>query len=297
MSSTLTSLQVRRSQAAPVWLCSLNCWSLDAPLVAGCWSACLIQAVTDGPSPSVWLSQFVLLLVVWLIYAADRLWDGRRVDVGRAVTERHRFARRCAAWLWRTWYAVAGLAVGLIAFGVPRPVCWAGWGLAMPVIAYLAVVHLRPDWPIPKEAIVGGLFAAGCALPAFAVAIPERLLCPVILLAALSVLNCLLVAWGQLESDRQQRFPSLMRRTGRWTPYLPACGLLLSVIAVACWGWAALPAGLTLASLFAGAGLGYLALRMQRSAAEQRAALCLWADVALGVPAAAVWLWGEVWLS
>jgi hypothetical protein len=146
----------------PWWLWP-NVLALDAPAVAVTWQ--LFLASRAGVAVPL-ASAAVLALVVWGIYLADRGLDAR---AGAAAAERHRAAGRHPI----VWAAVAaaalgaGLAVALVA--LPRAQLRAGAAVAAATAVYLAAVHLIRARGChvrgAKEVAVGGVFAAGVAIP------------------------------------------------------------------------------------------------------------------------------------
>lgn len=104
----------------------------------------------------------LLVLAVWLIYAADRVFDAR----GGSKLPRHEFYRRH----WRTvlpvWTAVFALAAWLAWTRLPAPLLQRGAFIAVAVAVYFTVVHaVRSAWP--KELAVAILFAVGASVAAW----------------------------------------------------------------------------------------------------------------------------------
>lgn len=175
--------------------------SFDAPTVALVWS--LAFAWICRARIPVWILA-VLGMTVWVIYVADRLLDARRAlkanDLAR-LRERHFFH-------WRHRHILAPAAVAaavsatLIVFSRMSAAIFAKDSVvALAALVYMRGVHLpslarqsRPTWlsrVLTKECLVGILFAAGCALPAWnRAASPAVPLISVAIFAALAWLDC-----------------------------------------------------------------------------------------------------------
>jgi hypothetical protein len=205
--------------AAPWWLW-WNVLSLDAPMVAVAWA--LVFARSAGVAvPSAEL--VTLGLVVWLIYTVDRLLDGRPGAAvvpefgnpgafGSPLRQRHVFHRVHAR-------SVACVAAGVSVFAaivVLREVDELVLRLAVPLglilVFYMAWVHLgrgRLLPRLPKEVAVGGIFAAGVALPVWS-RLETRsweFLLLVALFAAVCMLNCVAIEeWEHLRWRRDRDF-------------------------------------------------------------------------------------------
>ncbi|TWU26927.1 hypothetical protein Pla52o_07830 [Novipirellula galeiformis] len=203
-----------------------NILSLDAPLVAIGWQWLIVvafpnpaSATADVPAnhasvmpASIPSGSFphapavVLFITVWLIYMADRLMDCRRMDFSQKAPLRHRFAKRWSKLLWPLWGAML-ITGGLVAIlYVHRELLAAGAILLVFVLAYSGAVHFCQSLrnALPKEFIVGSLFAIGVSLPVLTSHLTLSLVIAIGVLAALFVLNCLCVAKAQRASDRQQ---------------------------------------------------------------------------------------------
>lgn len=148
----------------PVWLLP-HVFSLDAPVVAAVWQR-FLGAAFGLSVPSA--ATIALVAVVWCIYLLDRLWDTRGPT--HPHTDRHRFAAAHPR-LLSVLAAAAFLAgLGSVAFLTVRTIV-IGLGVAAAVGVYLFAVHgLRSragsrGW---KELLVGGVFAAGVAVPLLA---------------------------------------------------------------------------------------------------------------------------------
>ncbi|EMI18285.1 putative membrane protein [Rhodopirellula maiorica SM1] len=214
-----------------------NMLSLDAPLVAIGWQW-LLRSGFDNPSPPnipassqpmLTMSSGVLFITVWLIYMADRLLDCRRMDFSREATLRHRFAKRWSSILWPLWGVMLATG-GLTAFTyLHRELLIGGCILLGFVTLYAAAVHrVQPrQQRLPKEFIVGSLFAFGVSLPVVTARVTFSLGITTGLLAALFVLNCLCVATAQRPSDRQQGMDSAVLMYPPLSTHLPwlAAGL------------------------------------------------------------------------
>jgi hypothetical protein len=226
--------------AAPWWLW-WNVLSLDAPMVAVAWA--LVFAKSAGVAlPGAEVA--ALGLVVWLIYTVDRLLDGRwaaREDAGAfgsPLRQRHYFHRIYAR-------AIACVAMGVAAFTAVLVLTQIGGQvlkLAVPVglvlVLYMAWVHLgrgRILAQMSKELAVGGVFAAGVALPAWSRLGPRRWEFFVLaaLFAAVCTLNCVAIEeWERVRGREQDR-----RRagaagfgSGRFAVALAVCATLMAPV-------------------------------------------------------------------
>ncbi len=194
--------------ARPPWWLYANLCSLDAPVVAVVWLWAFSNAFD---SPVAFPVYTVLFLAVWSIYIFDRLIDGLRQNDWQAATRRHIFARqhqRIFILLLTVMLPVA--AVATLTF-LPRDLIVAGSILAVLVWLYFtAFVRLFPRLkPLrAKEFACGLVFACGVALGVDAIrhgvfVHPTEALPPVLLFAAVCVLNCLLISAREQHSDRK----------------------------------------------------------------------------------------------
>jgi hypothetical protein len=149
------------NERIPVWLLP-HVLALDAPVVAAVWQRFL--GVAYGITVPV-AATVSLVAVVWCIYLLDRLWDARRPS--HPNTDRHRFAARHPRIL--VGLAVITFAVGATSAALlPIRYILIGLGVAAAVGGYLLAVHwlkTRAGSRGWKELLVGGVFAAGVAVP------------------------------------------------------------------------------------------------------------------------------------
>ncbi|GAA5510704.1 hypothetical protein [Novipirellula caenicola] len=226
-----------------------NILSLDAPLVAIGWQWLIRSAFVDpaaspvqpNGTPMMTASTVVLFMTVWLIYTADRLLDCRRMNFCRNAAPRHRFAKRWSSLLWPLWCVVL-ITGGLIAFTYLHRELLFGGGILLGFVAlYAAAVHDAPSRRrgLPKEFIVGSLFAIGVSLPVVTSRVTFSLVVTIALMAALFVLNCLCVATAQRPSDRQQGMDSAVLMYPQLSVYLPwlAGGLATVSAGLGIGGW------------------------------------------------------------
>lgn len=185
--------------------CWLNVLSLDAVLVALLWQFVFLSGFCDR-TPR-WHESFVLASVVWLIYVADRLLDGSRLDLSRPHLVRHRMHHQFAGvWVW-AWVTVVMVASLVVVLWMDAAVIRMGLFVATLVLAYGAGVHFWPGrstvrhvWA--KEVQVGVIFAAGVSLISWleAPSISLALACSVS--AMLFTANCWAVAKRESIADQ-----------------------------------------------------------------------------------------------
>ncbi len=208
--------------------------SLDAPAVAVGWQAWWAHV---AGVPLGWPHHVILGLCVWMIYLADRLADGLRASPAEWGTQRHEFYHRQRAipavlLLW----GIAALAALSTRFLAPRE--FGGGAILLLVTTfYFWMIHGRAGWPLraPKEAVVGGLFAAGTAYFPLVQARPSGMLTASVgLFGALCFLNCALITrWERTLRDRRDRrsllnaFPAMTERLGLSALALAAAAALL----------------------------------------------------------------------
>ncbi len=163
-----------------------NLLSLDAPIVAVLWQilfARCFQVPVDA------LAALLLLLTVWLIYAADRTLDAWKGD-GRAP--RHEFYRRRWKALFPLWIAVLGLTGWLAAAHLSTGLFLRGVVLLAAVGLYFALLH-RGFLRGQKEAAVGVLFALGASLQAWSKVKSPADVATILLFSGLCWMNCIAI--------------------------------------------------------------------------------------------------------
>lgn len=190
------------STPAPrLWLWP-NLLSLDAPIVALLWQLLFARCFHAGVNT---IATILLVLAVWLIYAADRVLDARDQT---SRLPRHQFYRRHWRAVLPMWSGVLILAAWLAWTRLPAPLFERGLLLLMAVAAYFAVVHitaplLRHAWP--KEAAVAVLFALGASLAIWGHIHSIADVAAIFLFCCLCWINC--VAIEQWERGRSARWP------------------------------------------------------------------------------------------
>ncbi len=182
--------------------------SLDAPTVAAVWAWSFAHSI---PIQLPFYSIAILALGTWILYIADRILDGWRTLPLPELRERHYFHLRH----WRVLLACgAGVSVALlwlILAHMPAQARREDTMLFLAAVAYFSAVHFRINlkrW-FSKELIVGMIFAAATAVPAWSrLGQHSRLLTGAIaLFAVLCWLNCIgIERWESFGSLRYRYF-------------------------------------------------------------------------------------------
>jgi len=163
-----------------------NLLSLDAPVVAVLWQVFFARCFHVPIEPA---AVVLLLLTVWLIYAADRTLDARKGD---CHSPRHEFYRRHWKTLLPVWCAALALAAWLAVEWLPARLFLRGAILLGVVAVYFGLVHLgRRRWP--KEAAVGVLFALGASLIAWNRVQTAADAATILLFSGLCWMNCVAI--------------------------------------------------------------------------------------------------------
>jgi hypothetical protein len=180
-----------------VWLWP-NLLSLDAPLVALLWqilfARCFHARVDLLPS-------VLLVLAVWLIYAADRTLDAW---TGSCARPRHEFYRRHWRSLLPLWILALASGSALAWTRLTPELFLCGVAVAALVVAYFVLLHLGV-FQKTKEAAVAVLFALGATLSAWPNVRTVVDIEAIVLFSCLCWINC--VAIEHWESAGQQRWP------------------------------------------------------------------------------------------
>jgi hypothetical protein len=182
-----------------------NLLSLDAPLVAVLWQALFARAF--HASSGAWTA-VLLMLAVWLIYAADRLLDAWR---GSGSTARHQFYRRHWRVVVPVWTVVLAITGWLASMHLSPMLFHRGMVLSAAVTVYFVVVHLAPErlrrvWP--KEAAVAILFALGATLAAWTRVHSAGDAASILIFSCLCWINCVAIEkWEHSEKWEHREVP------------------------------------------------------------------------------------------
>lgn len=176
---------------------------------------------------SYWLNSALLFNTVWLIYAGDRLLDCRRLDFSRPVPQRHRFVNRYAKPLWASWCVVLIATIGLSTL-CSRVTLMAGGALLVVVGGYMVAAHGRRSVQrlLPKEFIVGSIFAVGCGMSVLLNRLSSEAMLTITMLAGLFTINCLCLARAEQASDRQQAIGSAIGLLPKLGDFLVALAII-----------------------------------------------------------------------
>lgn len=282
-------MRADRAMAPPrvmVWASAL---SLDAPVVALAWQELFASALGVAVG---WPGRVVLGLAVWVVYAADRWLDGRRIPEGRAATPRHRFAVRFRWPIAIAMFVAASVGLAVALTCLEPALVRLGLGLGGGVAAYLALNQATPQgWGmrIPKELAAALIFAVGTLLlPLARAPLAGRwALATGGIYGALCLINLVAVAAWDREQDLAQGQASVVTQAPGVVGWLPAAAWVLSGVAL-CVGVATLWGGLgaraaavPLCEAVSGAGLGLLLIERAPGSPELRG---LVADVVLLTP-------------
>jgi hypothetical protein len=210
-----------------LWLTVL---SLDAPAVAVLWQLLFARSFHARLGASVTI---LLALVVWLIYVADRVLDALKAPAQGAEATRHIFYRRhlwafllplCAGFGIAAWMSLTQLDARTFRDGLV---------ILLAVGVYLLVVHLVTpgrEW-LPKEMLVGVLFALGTCFPVWEHMAENStaLAAPYLLFTALCWMNCAAIEHEEWKRLRGCRFGL----PHPWTVWIGRRFMLLSLVAAA----------------------------------------------------------------
>jgi hypothetical protein len=273
--ATTTQIAVRTRTANPIALWHLL--SLDAPTVAALWTwfvarACHLALPLEAP--------FSMALAVWILYAADRILDARRIGEPSSELEARHFFHHRHRRAFLTGISIAAVALASL---LPR-LDPAAIKLYLVeggcLVAWFIIVHAsRGAHRLPKEIAVGLFFAAAIFIPTVArdAALRLVLLPSAILFAALCSFNCLFIYAWEHERPLNARLPHPTTRLA--LKHLRGLAVIIATVgaALALWQARPIPAACALAILL------LLALhrnRRQLSRTTLRAA----ADLALLTP-------------
>jgi hypothetical protein len=213
----------------PPWWLWWNILSVDAPTVSVVWAILFAECYRAKLSAA----QIVALtLAIWTIYAGDRLLDGWRSGSARSLRDRHLFSARHRTWMMGL-VALAGLGALWVSMDyLNAREETAGVKLSVVVGLYLIAIHgggKRIGRFLPKELFVGGLFAAGTALPVwYRNGAGWRVWLAVGMFALLCALNCL-----SIESWECEGSPEKMSRLVGWAkPRIDGLALALGVFSL-----------------------------------------------------------------
>lgn len=149
----------------PLWLIP-NLLSLDAPLVAVAWLH--IFAKTWRVDYLPWVAYASLGLVVWLIYAVDRLLDISMLGPGEILHPRHEFHRRHQRKFKMLAIGAGVLTLVLVITGLPMTIYGHAFVGAVMVSGFFALSLFSSQEPheIPyaKNIVAGLAFAYGTAM-------------------------------------------------------------------------------------------------------------------------------------
>ena len=248
-----------RTDSGPTPLLWLTVLSLDAPVVAVLWQLLFARSFSVRLGPGITI---LLALVVWLVYVADRMLDTLKAPPRGVEATRHTFYRRHLWAFLVPLFAGFGIAAWMSLTQLDAKTFRDGFIILLFVGVYLLVVHLISpgrEW-VPKEMLVGVLFAVGTCFPVWEhmTTNAKAFATPYLLFTALCWMNCAAIEHEEWTRLRGCRFGL----PHPWTVWMGRHFLLLSLVAAAiCLGlmvsgferphWQLLPAELLSAVAFA----------------------------------------------
>jgi hypothetical protein len=238
-----------------------NFLSLDAPLVAVLWQILLTRGLAVHVKRG---EPLVLALCVWLVYVADRVLDALRPAMGEWEPGRKTFYRRHLRIAVVVGVCLLSLTIPLAYCILRRSTFYAGLTLAIPLLAYFALIHLTPvRWRArwPRELAVACLFTSGTFLAIWTGNNRNvySLWAPAILFFLLCWANCSAIETWEWQRNilSEDSAPSA---STRWAArYLAVIGFATACLAVVMGYLALAPVGFAGAAVLSGIALALLA--------------------------------------
>lgn len=217
-----------------------NVLAVDAALIALCWH--MVFASASGQSV-YFTTASVLSLSVWLTYTADRLFDVAKRTMNQLHSTRHRFAKQHAPTLWKIWFGILVINIGIAFTGLTTRQLLNGVALLTFCLLYTGLNQKLSSRFFPKELCVAIIYAAGVIvflLPAPSLWVPAGFL------MLLCLINCLMISNNEQQIDAAMK----VRSMAQFMPKLPialylCCTLMLGLMETQ---WL-LPIGSSLAAL------------------------------------------------
>ena len=187
----------------------LNILAIDAVLIAICWQA-VFASVSDQALnfPAV----CVLGLSVWLTYCADRLFDVKKRPLEQLHSIRHRFTKRHAKTLWKVWFGILAINIGIAFTGLTTNQLLNGAILLTFCLLYTGLNQKLSDRFFPKEFCVALIYAASVVV--FLLPDPTLWL-PTGFLMLLCLINCLIISNKERPIDAAMKVHSIAQRMPR----------------------------------------------------------------------------------
>jgi hypothetical protein len=238
-------------------------FSLDAPLIAVLWQVLLTRDLNVSVSRG---EPFVLALCVWCVYLGDRILDAARPQMSGWEPVRKTFYRQHLRLAAITGLCLLSAVLPLAYYLLKRATFHAGLALAVPLLSYLAFVHLAPmRWRArwPREMAVACVFTSGVFL---AVWIGNgnsyrQLWAPAILFSLLCWVNCCAIETWEWQKSACRRDEEPSGSTQWAARYLSFVALGIAVLAVLMMYMNLTPPRFSAAALFSGVALAALAER------------------------------------
>ena len=202
-----------------------NVLAIDAALIALCWQSVFASFSGQALTP-IMIS--ALGSSVWLMYAADRLFDVKKRPLAQLHSIRHRFTKRNARTLWKFWFGALFVNVSIAFSGLKIHQLRNGAILLLFCLLYTTLNQKLSSRFFPKELCVALIYAGGVIvflLPA------QDLWLPAVFLMLLCLINCLIISNNERQIDAAMKVHSI----AQFLPKLPfalylCCILMLGIL-------------------------------------------------------------------
>lgn len=219
-----------------------NVLAIDAVLIALLWHAVFALFTSTNTH---FATASVLGLSIWLTYTADRLFDVAKRPMSQLHSVRHRFTKQHAKRLWKIWFGILAVNVGIALASLTIHQLANGTVLLLFCLLYTGLNQRLSRRFFPKELCVALIYAAGVVvflLPA------ENIQLPCAFLVLLCLLNCLIISANEQPIDAAMGVHSIAQ-------LLPKLPVVIYIICLSLPGlldkqWL-LPFGISLAALAA----------------------------------------------
>lgn len=185
----------------------------------------------------------VLGLSVWLTYTADRLFDVAKRPLSQLHSIRHRFAKQHAPILWKVWFGILAINIGIAFTGLTAYQLLNGIVLLAFCLIYTELNQKLSSRFFPKELCIAIIYAAGVIV----FLLPNSTLwLPAGFLILLCLINCLIISANERSIDAAMNVRSIAQSLPGLSLVLYACCLPVMTLLETPWQ---LPFGASLAAL------------------------------------------------